>query len=110
MLYSEELTIHFADSLLVFLIGMLVIFAALAILVGVVVGYSSAFRAADKAIAKRKGGKAPAPAAEAPAPAPASGISEETVAAITAAIACVLTAEAADGEVPPFLVKSIVRK
>lgn len=95
-------------SLLVLLIGMLVIFFALAIIVCVVLGYSGIFRALDR-LKKEK--PAPAAAESAPASTPAEEMAadnDEIVAAITAAVYAVLSAESEDGDVPPFRVKSIL--
>lgn len=109
MIFCETTDVTIPFSLLVLLIGMLVIFFALAIIVCVVLGYSGIFRALDR---RKKEKPAPAAAESAPAIAPAEERAatddDEIVAAITAAVYAVLSAESEDGDVPPFRVKSIL--
>ena len=94
--------VNFVDSLLILVIGMAVIFIALAILIFTVNGCSLFFRLVDK---KKK----PEKKVEEVVATPVSN-DEEVVAAIMAAITAVYASESDDGEVPPFRVKSIIRK
>ena len=93
------------DSLLVFVIGMLIIFLALTIIIFVVLGYVGVFKLADRKTAK------PAPKPEiSPETEVAGSDDAELVAAIMAAVTAVMASESKSGEVAPFRVKSIVRK
>lgn len=98
---------NFGHSLLVFLIGMLVIFFVLATLVLTVMAVSGFFRIGDKISSKKK-----AKQVEVKAEQPVSAVSNdaEIVAAITAAISMIYASESECGEVPPFRVKSIIQK
>ncbi len=107
MLFAvKNADINALDSLLVFVVGMLMVFLALVIIIFVVLGYVGVFKLADKAK-----GKAPAPAIEETAKDEIVATNDdELVAAITAAVAVVMASESPTGEVAPFRVKSILRK
>lgn len=93
------------DSLLVFVIGMLIVFLALTIIIFVVLGYVGVFKLADRKKAK------PAPKPEISSETEVAGTDDaELVAAIMAAVTAVMASESKSGEVAPFRVKSIVRK
>ena len=94
--------VNFGDSLLILVIGMAVIFIALAILIFTVNGCSLFFKLVDK---KKKSEKKVEEVVVSP-----KTNDEEIVAAIMAAITAVYASESDDGEVPPFRVKSIIRK
>lgn len=101
--------INFGDSLLVLVIGMLIIFAVLAVLVLTVLAYVKFFKMMDarKGVVEKK----PSVVPQAPVQAVAQHSDDaELVAAITAAISLVLASESETGEVAPFRVKSIIRK
>lgn len=104
-LLCSDVKITIPDSLLVLLIGMVIIFAVLAILIGTVYAYVGVFKGMDKIKAKKSEKK------KTEEPAPKSEVNdEELAAAIAAAIAVVYASESEDGEVPPFKVKSIIAK
>lgn len=95
------------DSLLVFVIGMLIIFLALTIIIFVVLAYVGVFKLADKT--KKKPAVVPESETEGE-PVAASADDAELVAAIMTAVTAVMASESKSGEVAPFRVKSIVRK
>lgn len=95
------------DSLLVFVVGIVMVFLALAIIIFVVLGYVGVFKLADKA---KQNGNAPMPTEAVETNVPIETNDEEVVAAITAAVALVMASESPTGEVAPFRVKSILRK
>ena len=93
------------DSLLVFVVGMLMVFLALVIIIFVVLAYVGVFKLADRKKAK----PAPAPEIAAETEIPTTD-DAEVVAAIMAAVTAVMASESKSVEVAPFRVKSIVRK
>ena len=104
-LFSVDLT--FSDSLIVFVIGMIIIFLVLAVLVLTVMAYVGVFKLFDRKKSNKKDESVSESAASDQA---ANQDDAELVAAISAAIAAVYAAEAPDGEIPPFRVKSIISK
>lgn len=105
-LFSVDLT--FSDSLLVFVIGMIIIFLVLAVLVLTVMAYVGIFKLFDR----KKNNKKDEAVSDAAAVSDQAAYQDdaELVAAISAAIAAVYAAEAPDGDVPPVRVKSIISK
>ena len=102
-LFSEALPVKvdFLDSLLILVIGMAVIFTALVVLILTVNGCSLFFKLTGK---KKKAEVKTEPVVV------EENNDEEIVAAIMAAITAIYAEESDDGEIPPFRVKSIIRK
>ncbi|MDE6200875.1 MAG: OadG family protein [Clostridiales bacterium] len=102
LLSAEKISL--AEGALYAVIGFVIVLAVLALLVGIF--YLSGFIFQSKLFNKQKVTKPVAPQ-------PQSNddeTDEQLVAAITAAIACVLESESQDGEAPEFVIKRIVRK
>jgi len=101
----EEIPINVSEGLIVFFLGMLVIFAVLTILIFFFMLFK--FFNGQKA-PEKKADKPVAPVVQ-PVAQPVQEVAydEEVVAAITAAITCVLSAEAKSGEPTPFVIKKI---
>lgn len=103
LLSAEKVSL--AEGALYSVIGFVIVLLVLALLVGIF--YLSGFIFQSKLFNKQKQQTKPA------ATQPQSGddeTDEQLVAAITAAIACVLQTESQDGEAPEFVIKRIVRK
>ena len=98
------------DSLLVLLLGMLIIFLVLTVLIFVVKGYVGVFSLFSKKDKKEKVEKKVEQVVPVATPVATASNDEETVAAIMAAITAYYMSESANGEVPPFRVKSIILK
>lgn len=98
--------VDWAFSGTVVLVGLVVVFAVLLILVAFCSITGKIFSSTGKDNKKKAdvAPAAPAKSAAAPAPVVEDGIEDEVVAAISAAIACIM------GEGVPFTVKSISRK
>ncbi len=98
------------DGVLVFLIGMCVVIAMLAVLIIVVKLYCAVVNLIGKKEEKKPEVKPKEEVAPIVEPAPVVSNDEEIVAVISAAIAAVYASQNESGEVPPFRVKSIIRK
>ncbi len=97
----------FLDGLLVFLIGNVITILALAFLVLVVIGYSALF---NKIFNKKEPESVEASKEVIEPEVDDTAEQEELVVAISAAIATMYFSESVDGEIPPFRVKSIIKK
>lgn len=96
--------ISLGEGALYAVIGFVIVLLVLALLVGIF--YLSGLIFRSKLFNKQKETK---PAAT-PQHQSNDEADEQLVAAITAAIACVLQSESSDGEAPEFVIKRIVRK
>ncbi len=101
---DSSINVTFPQSFLIFVIGMAVIFIALAILIFTVNGCSLFFKIFGK---KDKKDKKTVHTVDVET---IVTNDEEIVAAIMAAITAIYASESDDGEAPPFIVKSIIRK
>lgn len=99
-----------ADSVLVLLIGMLVIFSVLTIIIFIVKGYVGFFKLMDLSKKPKVEKKATTVEVKEEPVAIATTNDDELIAVITAAIAAVYASSSDDGEVPPFRVKNIFLK
>ncbi len=97
---------NWVDGFVVFFLGLITIFVVLIVLI-LFFMLLKLFSGQKKA-SKDKDNKKPAPAVEPVAQtAREEACDEEIVAAITAAIACVIANESQDGEPAPFVIKKI---
>ncbi len=105
-LFSEALPVKvdFGDSLLILVIGMATIFTALIVLILTVNGCSLFFKLANKKKKAKSEVKVETVTVS------NNSNEEEIVAAIMAAITAVYAQESDDGDIPPFRIKSIIRK
>ena len=102
LLSAEKVSL--AEGALYSVIGFVIVLIVLALLVGIF--YLSGFIFQSKAFNKQKQTKSAATQPQSSD----DETDEQLVAAITAAIACVLQSESDDGEAPEFVIKRIVRK
>ncbi|MDE5562153.1 MAG: OadG family protein [Clostridiales bacterium] len=102
LLSAEKITL--AEGALYSVIGFIIVLVVLALLVGIF--YLSGFVFQSKAFNKQK----PTKPAATQSKSNDDETDEQLVAAITAAITCVLQAESDDGEAPEFVIKRITRK
>lgn len=89
------------EAALIAVLGIVFVIAVLLVLIGLLMLFNVIFRAIEKKTVKQ-------PAAVAPAEvAPSASEDEETVAAIVAAVSCILQEESEDGQPVPFTVRRI---